>query len=212
MLAEALRTIRTNISFINSHAKTIAISSSISGEGKTFVALNLAGILALSDKKVVLLDLDLRKPKVHLGLRKQNDTGISNAIIGNVSINEIIQQTEIENLDFISAGSIPPNPSELILSDSFNAILNELKNRYDIVVIDSPPVGIVTDGVQVLSESDIPIYVFRSNYSKRIFAKKINELYQLKQIKNINVILNNVSISKNEFGYGYGYYDEEKIK
>lgn len=211
MLAEALRTIRTNISFINSQAKTIAISSSISGEGKTFVALNLAGILALSDKKVVLLDLDLRKPKVHLGLRKQNDKGISNAIIGNVSINDIIQQTEIENLDFISAGSIPPNPSELILSDAFNAILNELKNRYDIVVIDSPPVGIVTDGVQVLSESDIPIYVFRSNYSKRIFAKKINELYQLKQIKNINVILNNVSISKNEFGYGYGYYDEEKI-
>lgn len=212
MLAEALRTIRTNISFINSQAKTIAISSSISGEGKTFVALNLAGILALSDKKVVLLDLDLRKPKVHLGLRKQNDTGISNAIIGNVSINDVIQQTEIDNLDFISAGSIPPNPSELILSDAFNAILNELKNRYDIVVIDSPPVGIVTDGVQVLSESDIPIYVFRSNYSKRIFAKKINELYQLKQIKNINVILNNVSISKNEFGYGYGYYDEEKIK
>jgi tyrosine-protein kinase Etk/Wzc len=210
ILAEALRTIRTNISFINSHAKTIAISSSISGEGKTFVALNLAGILALSDKKIVLLDLDLRKPKVHLGLGKQNDAGISNAIIGDVSLNEIIQQTEIENLDFISAGSIPPNPSELILSDAFNAILNELKNRYDIVVIDSPPVGIVTDGVQVLSESDIPIYVFRSNFSKRIFAKKINDLYQLKQIKNINVILNNVSISKSEFGYGYGYYEEEK--
>lgn len=212
ILAEALRAIRTNISFINSHAKTIAISSSISGEGKTFVALNLAGILALSDKKIVLLDLDLRKPKVHLGLGKQNEVGISNAIIGNVSLNEIIQQTEIENLDFISSGSIPPNPSELILSDAFNTILNELKNRYDIVVIDSPPVGIVTDGVQVLSESDIPIYVFRSNFSKRIFAKKINDLYQLKQIKNINVILNNVTISKSEFGYGYGYYEEEKTK
>jgi Mrp family chromosome partitioning ATPase len=115
-------------------------------------------------------------------------------------------------LDFISSGSIPPNPSELILSDAFNTILNELKNRYDIVVIDSPPVGIVTDGVQVLSESDIPIYVFRSNFSKRIFAKKINDLYQLKQIKNINVILNNVTISKSEFGYGYGYYEEEKTK
>ncbi len=210
ILAEALRNIRTNINFINSKAKTIAISSSISGEGKTFVALNLAGILALSDKKIVLLDLDLRKPKVHLGLGKQNDAGISNAIIGNVSLKEIIQQTEIENLDFISAGSIPPNPSELILSDAFNTILNDLKNQYDIVVIDSPPVGIVTDGVQVLSESDIPIYVFRSNYSKRIFAKKINELYLLKQIKNINVILNNIAISKSEFGYGYGYYDEEK--
>jgi len=121
----------------------------------------------------------------------------------------VILHTEIENLDVISAGSIPPNPSELILSEAFLHILNTLKERYDIVVIDSPPVGIVTDGVKVLSDSDIPIYVFKSNYSKRIFAKKINELYQLKQIKNINVILNNVSISKNEFGYGYGYYEEE---
>ncbi len=209
ILAESLRNIRTNINFINSKAKTIAISSSISGEGKTFVALNLAGILALSDKKVILIDLDLRKPKVHLGIGKQNDAGMSNAIIGTVALDDVILHTEIENLDVISAGSIPPNPSELILSEAFLHILNTLKERYDIVVIDSPPVGIVTDGVKVLSDSDIPIYVFKSNYSKRIFAKKINELYQLKQIKNINVILNNVSISKNEFGYGYGYYEEK---
>jgi tyrosine-protein kinase Etk/Wzc len=209
ILAESLRNIRTNINFINSKAKTIAISSSISGEGKTFVALNLAGILALSDKKVILIDLDLRKPKVHLGLGKQNDAGMSNAIIGTVALDDVILHTEIENLDVISAGSIPPNPSELILSDAFNHILNTLKERYDIVVIDSPPVGIVTDGVKVLSDADIPIYIFKSNYSKRIFAKKINELYQLNQIKNINIILNNVSISKNEFGYGYGYYHEE---
>lgn len=209
ILAESLRNIRTNINFINAKTKTIAVSSSISGEGKTFVALNLAGILALSDKKVVLLDLDLRKPKVHLGLGKQNEMGISNVIIGNITLEEVILPTEIDNLDFISAGSIPPNPSELILSEAFNNILNKLKDSYDIVVIDSPPVGIVTDGVQVLSDSDIPIYVFRANYSKRIFAKRINELYQLKQIKNINIILNNVTISKSEFGYGYGYYEEE---
>lgn len=210
ILSESLRNIRTNVNFINSHAQTIAISSSISGEGKTFVALNLAGILALSDKKVILIDLDLRKPKVHLGLGKENKSGMSNLIIGNVALDDVILHTDIDNLDFISAGSIPPNPSELILSEAFNFILSELKERYDIVIIDSPPVGIVTDGVQVLSDSDIPIYIFRANYSKRIFAKKINELYQLNQIRNINIILNNVSISKNEFGYGYGYYEDEK--
>lgn len=211
MLAESMRTIRTNLSFVNSNARTIAISSSISGEGKTFVALNLAGIIALSGKRTIIIDLDLRKPKVHLGLNMSNVSGISNLIIGQAKLDDCIHQSAIENLDFISAGPIPPNPSELILSESFQQILDELKSRYDIVVIDNPPIGLVTDGVQILANADVPIYIFKADYSKRIFANRVKDLFDMNQIDHLNIILNGARVVKNSYGYGYGYgyYDEE---
>jgi tyrosine-protein kinase Etk/Wzc len=216
ILAESMRNIRTNLSFVNSNARIIAISSSISGEGKTFVALNLAGIIALSGKKTIVIDLDLRKPKVHLGLNVPNDKGISNLIIKQATLDECIRHSEIENLDFISAGPIPPNPSELILSDSFFEILDALKARYDVVIIDNPPVGLVTDGVQILAKADVPIYIFKAHYSKRIFAGRVRELFDMNQITHLNIILNGTKASKGKYGYGYGYgygyYEEEDKK
>lgn len=214
-VAEAFRNIRTNLSFVNANTRLIAISSSISGEGKTFVALNLAGIIALSGKKVVILDLDLRKPKVHLGLNVANTHGMSNLIVGQTTLDECVRKSAIENLDFISAGPIPPNPSELILSSNFQTILEELKQRYDIVVIDNPPVGLVADGVQILSKADVPIYIFKAHYSKRIFANRINDLFEMNQIEHLNVVLNGTKNFKGKYGYGYGYgygYYEESNK
>ena len=206
MMAEAMRKIRTNLSYVHPNYKTIAISSSISGEGKTFVALNLGGIIAMSGKKTILLDLDLRKPKVHLGFDVDNAHGMSSLIVGHSTIDECIKKSAIPELDFITAGPIPPNPSELILSQGYQDVIDELKKLYDVVIIDNPPVGLVSDGVRNLTEADIPIYVFKSQYSKRNFASRIEELFEVQQLKSLNVILNGVkSNNGSAYGYGYGY-------
>jgi tyrosine-protein kinase Etk/Wzc len=206
-LAEAFRNIRTNLNYIKTTYQTIAITSSISGEGKTFVALNLAGILAMSGKKTILIDLDLRKPKIHLGFNVTNDKGMSGLIINQYGLDDCIQKSQIETLDFITAGPIPPNPSELIISESFNEKLKVLKSMYDIIIIDNPPVGLVSDGIKNLTDADIPIYVFKSHYSKRTFIKKINDLFEMQQLKSLNVILNGIKSSRKggSYGYGYGY-------
>lgn len=217
-LAESLRKIRTNLNYINPNYKTIAITSSVSGEGKTFVALNLGGIIAMSGKRTVLLDLDLRKPKIHVAFNTENTKGMSNLIVGAVQLEECIQRSPIEQLDFITAGPIPPNPSELILSDRFKEIIQELKTRYDVIIIDNPPIGLVSDGVKNLTEADIPIYVFKSHFSKRNFVYRVKELFEMKQLDKLNVILNAVNPSKGDkYGYGYGgnnygYYEEKLEK
>jgi capsular exopolysaccharide synthesis family protein len=214
VVAEALRAIRTNISFVSKEARIIAVSSSVSGEGKTFVSLNLAGIIALSGKRTVLIDLDLRKPKVHLGLGLTNEVGMSNLLVGQVETKHGVQSTQLDGLDVITAGPIPPNPSELILSDNFDRIIEELKSSYDTIIIDNPPVGLVSDGVQVLAMADVPIYVFKANYSKRHFMGRVDELVSVQGIKNLNLILNGVKIGRKGYGYGYGYggYYEEQVK
>jgi capsular exopolysaccharide synthesis family protein len=169
------------------------------------VALNLAGIIAMSGKKTILLDLDLRKPKVHLGLNTNNNFGMSGLIINKFTLEQCIQHSTIENLDFITAGPIPPNPSELLLSDRFKEIVEELKQTYDVIIIDNPPIGLVSDGIKNLTEADIPIYVFKSHYSKRNFAFRVKELFEMQQLNQLNVILNGVQTSKRSSAYGYGY-------
>ncbi|MEX2483474.1 MAG: polysaccharide biosynthesis tyrosine autokinase [Brumimicrobium sp.] len=212
MVSEAFRTIRTNLSFVKNNARTIAVTSSISGEGKTFVTLNLAGILAMSGKKVIVLDLDMRKPKIHEGFDALNDIGMSNLLVEQIKISETIKSSSLKNLDFITAGPIPPNPSELILGSAFKNILEELKDSYDVILIDNPPIGIVSDGVNVLAMVDLPIYVFKANYSKRFFVNKLKEVASLKEIKKLSIILNGVKLSKTNYGYGYGYYEDESKK
>lgn len=206
IMAESMRKIRVNLSYIKPDFKTIAISSSISGEGKTFVALNLAGIISMSGKKTIIIDLDMRKPKIHLGFGVQNVHGMSGLIIGQSTLEQCIHKNVSENLDFITAGPIPPNPSELLLSEEFTAIVNELKEMYDVIIIDNPPVGLVSDGVKILTDADIPIYVFKSHYSKRNFAMRVKELFEMQQLSSLNVILNGVLKDKKSiYGYGYGY-------
>ena len=206
IIAEAMRKIRVNLNYIQPNFKTIAISSSISGEGKTFVALNLAGIISMSGKKTILIDLDLRKPKVHLGFGVMNKFGMSNLIIGESTLEQAIHKNIAENLDIITAGPIPPNPSELLLSNRFNELIEELKNIYDVVVIDNPPIGLVSDGVKLLTDADIPIYVFKSHYSQRNFANRVKELFEMQQLTSLNVILNGIESNKNSiYGYSYGY-------
>jgi tyrosine-protein kinase Etk/Wzc len=225
IIAESLRSIRSNLEFLSTSdgPKVLAITSTISGEGKTFVALNLAGIIAFSEKKVIIIDLDMRKPKIHVGFGVPNDKGMSTILINRNTIDECVFKSSLNNLDFITAGPVPPNPSELIISARMLEILEELKLRYDVIVIDNPPVGLVTDGIRVIKLADYPIYVFRENFSKRNFVQNVKKLIRDNNIKNMSVILNSVDIKKSGYGYsgvydydygygygyGFGYYDED---
>jgi tyrosine-protein kinase Etk/Wzc len=225
IIAESLRSIRSNLDFLSQKegSKIIAVTSTISGEGKTFVALNLAGIIAFSEKKVVILDLDMRKPKIHVGFGVPNDKGMSTILIGRNTIDECVYKSSLLNLDFITAGPVPPNPSELVISNKMVEVLNGLKERYDVIVIDNPPIGLVTDGIRAIKISDFPIYVFRENYSKRNFVQNVQKLVVDNNINNLSIIMNAVDIKKSGYGYsgvydydygygygyGFGYYDED---
>jgi capsular exopolysaccharide synthesis family protein len=162
--------------------------------------------------------LDLRKPKIHLGLGVSNEAGMSSLISKQFELKDCIKSSKIENLDFITAGPIPPNPSELLLSDRFKDIIEELKTQFDVIIMDNPPIGLVSDGIKILTEADIPIYVFKSHFSKRIFAHRVKELFDMNQLTKLNVILNGInSHRRSNYGYGYGYgygngYYEESEK
>jgi len=207
IIAEAFRSIRSNMQFIDSstNPKIIALTSTISGEGKTFVAINLAAILEFTGKKVIVLDLDMRKPKVDKSFQLPNTKGMSTLLSGLNSIEETIQQGPLPNLKIITAGPLPPNPSELILSDKMPEILNYLKTQFDYIIIDNPPIGLVSDATPILKMADIPIYVFRANYSKMNFIQIYDRLKNENKIAKLSVILNGIEIKKNTYGYNYGY-------
>jgi tyrosine-protein kinase Etk/Wzc len=170
IMAESFRTLRTNMQFINNKegSKTVAITSTVSGEGKTFVAINLGGIIALTGKKVLIVDLDMRKPKIHIGFNSDNTNGMSTLLIGKDNIENCIKQSEQANLDYITAGPIPPNPSELIINGMLDKVLDELKLKYDYVIMDTPPVDWLLMEYIVLQEQII-LYIFSGlNFQKRI--------------------------------------------
>lgn len=211
---EALRSIRTNIDFMLPSGRgifkadvctVISITSTISGEGKTFVASNLGGIISLSDLRVIILDFDMRKPKLHIAFDAENDQGVSSILIGKKRIEDCVQHSEIKNLDFISSGPTPPNPSELILREDFDILLDRLKKSYDVIIIDTPPVGLVTDGILIMQKVDMSIYVLRANYSKKAFRRNIHRLVSDNNFTHLSVIFNAVKNAGGRVGYGYGY-------
>ncbi len=222
-ISEALRTIRTNMDFINlsQEKRVISITSTISGEGKSFFAVNLGGIIAYSGMKVVIVDLDMRKPRITAAFNeKPSSKGVSSILIGKHQFEDCICLSPIENLNYLPAGPIPPNPAELLLSPRFKDLLENLKLLYDVVILDTPPIGLVTDGIIAMKHVDLPLYVFRAHYSKRFFTKTLNRLIKVNNFNNIAVVLNGVKSSRGQgYGYGYGYnysgygyYDETRNK
>lgn len=209
VFSESFRSIRSNLQFISHGAETkiITVSSTISGEGKTMVAINLAGIIATAGKKVILLDLDLRKPRLHLGFNVSNARGMSTILIGCDSIADCVRHTEIKGLDFITAGPIPPNPSELADCENMEKVLDNLSEEYDVIIIDTPPIGVVSDAISNMHRANYPIYVMKVGVSKRQFIENINNLRADKGMDNLSVILNGTSLnSRSQYiGYGYGY-------
>lgn len=207
LIAEALRSVRTNLQFISNQpgSKVLAITSTISGEGKTFITMNLAGVIAFSEKKVIIVDLDLRKPKIHKGFGVENKKGVSTILMGMNSESECIQHSTLEYLDFLTAGPVPPNPSELLLNKRMEEMLEYLKANYDYVIIDNPPIGLVTDGMRNMLLADYPIYVFKANLSKRIFVQNVDRLMKETGIKNLAIVLNAVEPQYSGYNYGRGY-------
>ncbi len=207
IIAESFRAIRSNMQFISNEPgkKILAVTSTISGEGKTFCAINIAGIVAFSGKKVVILDLDMRKPKIHLGFGVENNVGMSTLLIDEAKIDDCIKNSEQEGLDFITSGPVPPNPSELIINGKLDIIIEELKQVYDFVIIDNPPIGLVSDAMEVLKKADFPIYVFKNEYSKKYFVSNVDRLVLDNGIKKLSLILNSVEVGSKSYGGGYGY-------
>lgn len=207
IISESFRSIRTNLQFISNFEgkKVMAITSTISGEGKTFCTLNLGGIIAMSGKKVIILDLDMRKPKIHIGFGVKNHHGMSTILIDKDNIRDCIHHSELQNLDYITSGPIPPNPSELIISGKLDEVVEDLKKDYDLVILDNPPIGLVSDAMEMLKKVDYPIYVFKSDYSRKNFINNLNKLIVENGIKKLSIILNGVDFANKYYSYGYNY-------
>jgi len=221
-IAEGFRSLRSNIKFLIPKDKqiTFMITSTISGEGKTFCAMNLASVYSLTGKKTILIGCDMRKPKIFEDFGVKNDIGLSTFLSGQEDdYTKIIKKTPYDNLDLILSGPIPPNPSELLFSGNFEKMITELKKTYDVVILDTPPVGLVSETLDLLTLVDFTLFVFRQNYSEKSFIDAVNGLKEQKGIKNIYAIFNGLDSSKvsyggygYSYGYGYGYYAEDKKK
>jgi capsular exopolysaccharide synthesis family protein len=211
--AEQFRIMRSNLQFLftkGGHNKTILVTSSISGEGKSFISLNLAAVLSLSDKKVALLEFDLRKMRsTRYSGENQNSKGITNYLIGQVTDHhDIITSIEkYPTLHIYRSGPIPPNPGELIMSDKVEAFIEALKKEYDYIIIDSAPVGLVSDSYALVNYTDIVIYVLRQRYTFKKQIELVDEIVQSEKLRNVAIVVNDVQLGGKYgyYGYGYGY-------
>ena len=195
MLAEQIRTIRTNMAYfgLKENQKVILINSTISGEGKSFVAINLAVSYTLVGKKVAILELDLRKPKISKELLGKNYTGITNYLSGNANIQDLIHPVaNIPGLYVIPAGPVPPNPSELISLKAFGELIASLKQQFDYLIIDSPPISLVTDAQLLVPYADIVMFVVRHNYTPKVYLALIAQLQMQKKYPNMCILFNGV--------------------
>ncbi|MGV8945662.1 MAG: polysaccharide biosynthesis tyrosine autokinase [Lutibacter sp.] len=215
-IAESFRALRSNIQFLfprstKDKCKTIIVTSSVSGEGKTFISLNMATVFALGGKKTILVGMDLRKPRISENFDILNGKGVVNYLIGEENIEAIIQKTKIRNLDVITSGPIPPNPSELLIGSATDELMGYLKENYDYIILDTPPIALVSDAVELLKYADSTIYVVRYMYSQKGMLKMINDKYKKEEISNISIVLNDFIVKLryggygNAYGYGYGY-------
>ncbi|MBL0096780.1 MAG: polysaccharide biosynthesis tyrosine autokinase [Bacteroidetes bacterium] len=207
-IAEAFRVIRTNLSYFAPKVKSkiLLVTSSVAGEGKTFCAVNIATTLAKAKKKVILVDLDLHKPKQANAFNLHNDVGITSYVVGKANLNQIIKDTAIENLQIILTGPRTPNASELIVDPMMDKLLEELKNLYEYIIIDTPPVGLLSDALVFMKHADLNLYVLKAGYSKRDFVDIAHQITEKNDIKHISFILNNVNAKNIPAGYGGGYY------
>lgn len=209
-ISEQYRTVRTNLkfSFIDPKFKTLAVMSALPSEGKSTVSANLAVSWAEEEKKVLLIDVDLRRPTVHQTFKVSNRYGLSNIITSSassVNISEVIDHTNIDNLDVLTSGPIPPNPAELLGSERFTKLLEFLKGRYDFIILDAPPVDTVTDGQIVATKADgVALVVPQGIATKDAVTRAVKLLRQVKA-NILGVIMNRFNAAESTSYYG-GYY------
>lgn len=207
--AESFRSLRTNLEFYlkGGSNKIIMVTSCIEGEGKSFNALNIAMSYAQLGRKTILLDFDLRKPSsVFRSKEFEQADGISSYLINKVNLKDIIFKTPHEKLSFVPSGPVPPNPAELLSSDETGRMIHQLKEEYDYIIIDTPPLAQVTDGYLLIENADLKVIVVRQNYSKKSILSIIMKDLKLKKIGETCIVLNDNRIKGDQYGYGYGYY------
>ena len=217
--AEAFRLLRTNVNFMlagtKDASKVIFVTSTVAGEGKTTVTINLAEVLALSKKKVLVIGADIRKPKLAEYLNIPNKSGLSHFLmLSSLKVQDIIYKVETTNFDLIHSGIIAPNPAELLMNGRFEEILDYAKEHYDYVLVDTAPVGVVTDTLLLShNNADLFIYVVRANYLDKRLLKIPKKLHSEKRLSNMAVVMNGTDQEKGYgYGYGYGYGQEDENK
>ncbi|MFC2152234.1 polysaccharide biosynthesis tyrosine autokinase, partial [Bacteroidota bacterium] len=207
LIAESFRSLRTNFQYVLGDIKSpvIMITSTMMEEGKSFVSINLASSFALYQKRVLLLSFDLRRPTVSKLFELNKKEGLSNYLSGICEIEDIIFKTDIPNLWLIATGPIPPNPSELIASSRTKTMFDYLKKEFDYIIIDTPPVGIVSDALLLERHVDRSVFIIRHNYSRKKMMAQLFSNLEKKNIKNINLIINDINQKKIGYNYNYGY-------
>lgn len=206
-ISESFRALRSNLNFFvqNQTGKVFMITSSISGEGKTFTTINLASVFALSGRKTLIVGADMRRPRIFSDLGLNNEKGLSTYLSGIHALAEVVQATEIENLYLVSGGPVPPNPSELLMTERLTSFKNEALQQFDYIIFDTPPLALVTDAFVISNQVDHTVFVVRQDYTPRDFLKSIQDYYAEGKLKDMSVLLNDIFKSGLGYGYGYGY-------
>ena len=235
MITESFRLLRTNLQFMmkNTSGKVVLFTSSFSGEGKTFIASNLAASVALLGKKVLLIGADIRRPRLaEIFGFKQDAEGLTSYLAADekdvdILDKSIIKSMAIEGFDLLPAGIIPPNPAELLASTNWEKAIEYLKEKYDYIIVDSAPVGLVSDSLIASRVADAVVYVLRMNYSHNEDISFLNTLVAEGKLENVSVVINAEDFKKKSrigshryagygygygCGYGYGYGDEKEAK
>ena len=208
--AEMLRAIRTRIEFVlqRKDKMVICVTSTESGDGKTFLSTNIAALYAMAGKKVLLIDLDLRKPNIHTKLGLEGGNGMSNYLIGDCELEEMIERKTPFDFDFVRAGTVPPNPGELVHSDRMVKLIADMREQYDFIVIDTSPIGLVPDAYAVIEQSDLCLFVIRCLQTNKSFCKQTLE--QMKDVidvpEKVQLVLSDIpTTGRHSYGSGYGY-------
>ncbi|MCY8908213.1 CpsD/CapB family tyrosine-protein kinase [Bacillus atrophaeus] len=204
LVAEQYRTIRTNIAFssVQTNLRSILVTSSVPGEGKSFSAANLAAVFAQQEKKVLLVDADLRKPTIHETFQLENVTGLTNVLVETCSLSETVQQTPIDNLYILTSGPTPPNPAELLSSKAMGDLILDIYDQYSLVIFDSPPLLAVADGQILANQTDGSVLVVLSGKTKIDTVQKAKDALEQSKAKLLGALLNKKKLKKPDL-YSY---------
>jgi len=206
-ITESFRAIRTNLEYFANevNSKAVLVTSYNPGEGKTFCSVNLAAIIAKAGKRVLLIELDLHKPKIQQALKMSSDVGVSTILIGKSSIQSTVMDTQIENLSVILSGPTPPNASELILSKHLKELLDYGRAHFDYVVVDTAPIGLITDALVIMKNVDVSLFVLNTKFAKKQILDVVHDISKANKVSNIGLILNGVKRNRSKYYYNYGY-------
>ena len=212
-ISEAFRALRTNIDFIfqKDVQVTILITSTIAGEGKSFCGMNLASVYSALGKKTIIVECDMHKPFSLDGFHVSNARGLSNYLSDHtMPAYDVIQRTQYENLDVLAPGQIPPNPADLLISNRFKQLIRQLKQSYDVIILDSSPVGLTNETLYLTRLADLTLFMLRQNFTRKSSVEYLNSLHEKKGIKKLYAVINDVEDKYlSNQGYGFGYYDDD---